>query len=267
MYETIDEVHRDKPAATRRQMVAGATAALGSMGMLAWADRAEAQSGLPMSRRNDAPNTPENIVNVAATAEVLATILNTLGLERVQLSPLERREIQAASFEELLHYRTLVSDAVGATPATKRIWIPDAYLASHDGFFTALAVGDQVFVNAYLLAGTVFARAGGLSGSRFARFAAEFMGAEAVHRGVALRALGGIANDRAFMKFTQREPRPGLPTTGEPGFSLITGAVEQLQSAGFGFGQPGSMPGQFYDFDEVSKRTPEPGFVNTRSLA
>ena len=42
--------------------------------------------------------------------------------------------------------------------------------------------------------------------------------------------------------------------------------MEQLEAAGFGFGKQGAMPGQFYDYDEVSKRTPDPGFpaVNTR---
>ena len=51
-----------------------------------------------------------------------------------------------------------------------------------EGFASTLVVGDQVFINAYLLATTVFARQGTLSGSKFARYTAEIMATEAVHR-------------------------------------------------------------------------------------
>ena len=253
-YSSIDEQHADKPAATRRQLVGGAAAALGTMGMLTWADSANAQ--LPRSNRNDAPNTPETIAAVAATAEVLATIVNTVGAERVPLDATTLRNVRAAATEEKIHYDVLVSDAVGGRPVTKRIWVPNEVFASAENFLTTLVVGDQIFINAYLLAGTVFARAGGLSGSRFSRFAAEFMGAEAVHRALALQSLGRLGNDRVFMKFGQREQVQGLPTTGQPGFYRITDAVTILESVGFGFGEQGSRAGQFYEYDEVSRRTP-----------
>ncbi|MDQ3850785.1 MAG: hypothetical protein M3296_09265 [Actinomycetota bacterium] len=265
VYETLDEQHRDESAATRRQIIAGAGAVVGSMGLLGVAQNAFAQDAAP--GRTHAPNTVENVVNIAATAEVLATIVNTVGLERVALDPVTKANIAAAAREELIHYQTLVSDAVGAKPATKRIWVPDDVFASREGLLTTLVVGDQVFINAYLLGLTVFARGGGLRGSRFARFAAEFMGAEAVHRALALQSLGRLGNDRAFMRFAQREPVGGLPTTGQPGFYKITEAVDQLEAAGFGFGRPGAKAGGFYDFDEVARRTPDPATVNTRTLS
>jgi hypothetical protein len=114
-----------------------------------------------------------------------------------------------------------------------------------------------------------FDRAGRRTGKHFARYAAEFMGAEAVHRALALQALGRLGNDRVFMRFGQREAVSGLPSTDQPGFYRITQAVEQLEAAGFGFGKQGAMPGQFYDYDEVSKRTPtvEETGVNTTSLS
>jgi hypothetical protein len=263
VYRSIDEQHRDKPAATRRQFVGGAAAALGSMGVLGWAAEAEAQ--LPRSSGAE-PNTPQTIVNVAATAEVLATIVNTIGAERVALDPVTHLNVRTAAAEEKIHYETLTSDGVGATPITTRIWVPDEVFASATSLLTTLVVGDQVFINAYLLAGTVFARAGG---ARFARYAAEFMGVEAVHRALALQSLGRLGNDRAFMKFGQRETAPGLPTTGQSGFYRITDAVTALEAAGFGFGKQGSLPGTFYDYGAVASRTPgafELG-VNTTSLS
>ena len=255
VYETLDDVHRDKPAATRRQLVAGATAALGSMGMLGVAaTAAQAQDNTPGA--SDSPNTVENILAVAATAEVLATIVNTVGPERVNLGRQERINIRAAATEELIHYDVLVSDAVGGKAVTKRIWVPNEVFSSQENLLTTLVVGDQIFINAYLLGLTVFARGGGLRGSRFARFAAEFMGAEAVHRALALQSLGRLGNDRVFMRFAQREQVQGLPSSNQPGFYKITEAVSQLEAAGFGFGKQGSKAGQFYDFDDVRKRTP-----------
>jgi hypothetical protein len=256
----VDEQHRDEPAATRRQLVAGAGAAIGSMGLMGLATgTASAQEG------GANPNTAETIGAVAATAEVLATIVNTVGAERVTLDPVTRANVRAAAREELIHYEVLVSPTVGATPVTKRIWVPNAVFASPQGLLTTLVAGDQIFVNAYLLGMTVFARQGGLAGSRFARYLGEFMAVEAVHRALALQSLGRLGNDRVFAKFAQKEPVTGLPTTGLAGFYRITDAVTQLEAAGFGFGKEGSAPGAFYEFDEVSRRTPtvEETGVNT----
>jgi len=267
VYETLDEEHRDKPAATRRQLVGAAATALGGLGLLGWADRASAQD------TTDAPNTAANIANIAATAEVLATIVNTVGYERRQqlgLDATTSANIAAAAREELIHYQVLTSDAVGGKEVTKRIWVPNEVFASKEGLLTTLVVGDQIFINAYLLGLTVFARTGngvGSKGSQFARYLAEFMGAEAVHRALALQSLGRLGNDRAFMRFAQKEATPGLPTTAQPGFYKITDAVTQLEAAGFGFGKEGSKAGQFYEFDDVSRRTPDPAAVNTRTLS
>jgi hypothetical protein len=264
MNEVIDEENRDKPAATRRQMVAGAGAALGSLGLLGIAQGAYAQT---TPGNTSSPNTIENIAAVAATAEVLATIVNTVGAERVNLDAVTRRNVRSAARHELIHYDTLVSDAVGGVPITKRIWVPNAVFESQENLLTTLVVGDQVFINAYLLGLTVFARGGGLRGSRFARFLAEFMGTEGVHRALALQSLGRLGNDRVYMKFGQREEVQGIPTSGQGGFYRITQAVTVLESAGFGFGKEGSQPGSFFEYDEVKGRVPDDGDVNTRTLS
>ena len=256
----IDEENADKSAHTRRQMVAGAGAVIGGLGLAGLA------SGDAFAQGKNSPNTPENITTVAATAEVLATIVNTIGYERVPLDDVTKQNIAAAAIEEKIHYEVLTSDAVGGKAATKKIWVPNEVFASKENFLTTLVVGDQIFINAYLIGVTAFARAGKLTGSRFARYAAEFMGAEAVHRALALQSLGKPGNDRVFMRFGGREEAPGLPTTGSDGVYDIRQAVTQLEAAGFGFGKEGSKAGQFYEYDEVSKRTPDPGFpaVNTR---
>ena len=262
--QVIDEEHGDKPAATRRQMIAGATAVVGGMGLLGASPALAQLSG----KGYDGPNTPENILNIAATAEVLATIVNTVGPEKVNLDDTTRENIRAAALEEKIHYEVLTSKGVGAKELTKKIWVPNEVFASRENLLTTLVVGDQIFINAYLLGVTVFARpnAATIQRSRFSRFAAEFMGAEAVHRALALQSLGKLGNDRVFMRFAGREEAPGLPSTGSEGFYDIRQAVAQLEAAGFGFGKEGSKAGQFYEYDEVSQRTPDPGFpkVNTR---
>ena len=62
-----------------------------------------------------------------------------------------------------------------------------------------------------------------------------------------------LGNDRVFMKFDQTETAPDAPNKGQPGFDELSGAVKQLQAAGFGLGVKGAGPGRFYDFDEVKK--------------
>ena len=234
-YQAIDDDHADESAATRRKFVAGAGAALGGIGLLGLSGGAE-----DAFAKNDA----QTILNVAATAEVLATIVNTVGAERVALDAVTKRNVQAAAREELIHYKFLRK--FGAKPATKKIWVPNKAFANKDGFLNTGIAGDQIFINAYLIGTTAFAKA---RSTVFARFTAETMGAEAVHRALALQSLGRLGNDRVFMKYS---------------FKRIETAVKMLEKAGFGFGKKGAEPGAFYDFNSVAKRTPDPAGVNTR---
>lgn len=266
VYKTIDEQHAGESAATRRQVVAGAAATIGSLGLL----------GLPAisEARSHTNNTPKNILNVAATAEVLATIVNTVGSvggqggERFQ-QPVDLtdpsgpqvtlRNVKAAAREELVHYNVLVSRGVGGRALTGKIWIPDSVFSSRTKLLETLEVGDQIFMNAYLIGTTVFGNAGK---GTLARTTAEFMGVESVHRALARQSLGKLGNDRIFVKYAQREAADS-PNRREPGFRDILQAVAQLQKAGFGFGKRGQTPGQFYEFDQIRKRTPNDPFLNT----
>lgn len=265
IFDTIDRQNADKSAATRRQLVKGTAAAMGTMGLLGFAT---SQSATAAVRTGDA-NAVETIAAVAATAEVLATIVNTVGVEKLgnRMDAVTRRNVAAAAQQEKNHYELLTSSAVGGKEVTKTIYVPDSIFESPENLLGALVVGDQVFINAYLLATTVFARQGTLSGSKFARYTAEIMATEAVHRALALQSLGKLGNDRVYARFTTREEVPGLPTTGKPGFFRILDAVAALESVGFGFGKPGSVQGTAYNYDEVAARTPSDPDVNTISIA
>ena len=203
VYRSIDEQHADLPAATRRRFVTGAAATIGSMGLLGTIAKT--------AKASTSHNSTETILTVAATAEVLATIVNTVGWERgLGGDAVTQRNIEAAAREELVHYNVLAS--VGGKPVTKKIWVPDAVFANRTDLLNTLQVGDQIFVNAYLIATKHFADAG--SGS-YAAITAEFMGVEAVHRALARQSLGQLGNDRVFMKFDQqRRTRRMLPTWG-----------------------------------------------------
>jgi len=246
VYGAIDRQHADKSASTRRKFVAGAGATLGSMGLIgllpSMADGAKTNWA-------NGDNSVENILNIAATAEVLATIVNTVGPEKVDLDPVTKLNIQAAAREELIHYEALTT-ALGAKALTTTIYVPDEVFASKENLLNTLVVGDQIFVNAYLLGTSVFARTGKMP--KQARYAAEIMGVEAVHRALALQSLGQLGNDRAYMEFK---------------FVNIMTAVKLLEGAGFGFGKMGSKPGTAYDYATVSARTPNPPGVNTLTVA
>jgi hypothetical protein len=271
-YGAIDENHASASASTRRRLIQGAAASFGSLGLLGLVSRDAAMAQM-------AGNDPQTILNVAATAEVLATIVNTVGFERLggkkrdqrrnrnpvaelldlldgqhdksskRLDAVTTRNIAAAAREELIHYDVLVSAGVGGVALTKRIWVPDEVFASPTNLLQTLEVGDQIFVNAYLIGTTAFGNAGQ---GTLARYTGEFMGVEGVHRALARQSLGKLGNDRVFMVYE---------------FTDILEAVAQLKAAGFGFGEAGSKAGRFYDFDEVRKRTPNPDGLTGLTLS
>lgn len=261
--ETMTDPHSLAPAApTRRQLVAGAAATLGGTGLLGLADDASARARYSRHTQNST-----QLMNVIATAEVAGVILNTLAYEQgarlFARDSVTQRNFGAAARQDLLHYEALISKDIGARPLTKRIWIPNAVLATRASILETIEIASTVFINAYLLATTVFANR---EKAVLARASAEFMGVEAVHRAVARQANGKPVNDRAFMRYSQPEDSEDSPIKGEPGFRTALGHVRFLEKLGFGFGREGTgQPGQFYEFDEVIKRTPEDPAVTTRS--
>lgn len=228
VYASIDRGFAGESAATRRKFVAGAAGALGGLGLLS----------LPASAM--AANDAQTILNVAATAEVLATIVNTVGAQKVHFSSqVTQRNVLDAAYQELDHYNVLTK-ALGAKPVTKKIWIPDALFHNQHNLLSGLVFGDGVFVNAYQIGVTAFGNAGK---GTFARYAAEIMGIESVHRALALQSLGKPGNDQAFASGSTHY------------FTSINKAVALLEGAGFGFGKKGKGPGKFYEFDRIRKET------------
>ncbi|HSO97490.1 MAG TPA: ferritin-like domain-containing protein [Solirubrobacteraceae bacterium] len=241
VHAALESVVSGESAATRRKFVAGAAGAIGSFGLLGLPGSALAKIG----KANDA----QTILNIAATAEVLATIVNTVGPEKVALDRTTRRNVLDAATEELIHYEVLTK-TLGAKPATKKIWIPNAVFSSQKALLETLVVGDGIFVNAYQIGITAFGNAGK---GTYARYAAEIMGVESVHRALALQSLGRPGNDQAFASGPGRY------------FTNITTAVELLEHAGFGFGKKGKGPGHFYDFDRISHQVVKTREVGART--
>src|SRR3954469_12323906 len=126
LFDTIDSLHANESAHTRRTLVKGTAAALGSMGLLGYLT-GDADAAV----KTDSANSVANITTVAATAEVLATIVNTVGPEKLgtRLDATTRRNIRAAAQQEKNHSELLTSSAVGGKPATRTIYVPDEVFA------------------------------------------------------------------------------------------------------------------------------------------
>ena len=91
-YEAIDQRFADESASTRRKFVGGAAATLGNMGLLGLTDSSSAVAAM---RKKDT----QTIIVVEATVEMLATIVNTVGGERVALGSVEKANIDAAAYD------------------------------------------------------------------------------------------------------------------------------------------------------------------------
>jgi len=260
----IDRNPLDRPAArtstpgargsSRRQLLlAGGAGAIGVA--LSSAPSALARNGF--RHRGGA----QEVLNVASQVEVLTTVVTTTALQKLgsSLPQAAIDTIGAASREELGHYKVLTNQ-FGGHAATHRVWVPDAVFASPTALFQTLVVGEQICIDLYLVATTIWAET---VSADLARVGAELVGNEAVHRALARQALGLQPNDRSFMKYDQVDQADG-PGNGTTGFTTPQGAIQSFEAAGVGFGTMGAAPGAFYDFDIVRQSTPNPSFVNTR---
>jgi hypothetical protein len=240
--------------ATRRELVAGAFAGAGLLGVLA----------APAGATHDV--TSEDLLNAAATAEAVTAIVATVGQEsgRASGSGLDARAravVQAAARADLTHHDVLSAPRLGGRADAQRIWVPDDVFADGRALLRSLVALKDVLVNVYLIGATTFGNDGN---GRFARFCAEIAGVEAVHRALCLDALGLFAADRVFLRYSQPEENPDAPGFNRAGFRRIESASRYLREAGFGLGESGAGPGSFITLDEVRGRTPNPAALNTR---
>ena len=131
VYEAVEKATAPESVKSRRAIIAGVAGLAGGIGLLgSFPGLAEAHDSHRSCTNGDDPQT---ILNIAATAEVLATIVNTVGSEKglFGADKVTQRNVAAAAREELIHYNVLTS--VGAVPLTKSIWVPNAVFANASG--------------------------------------------------------------------------------------------------------------------------------------
>jgi hypothetical protein len=183
----------------------------------------------------------------ASTTEALTVTLLTELLRRASLNPVPSDVsviLDGVYAAELDHWNFIHQHF---RPSTKRFWIPDGFFGGAGDALDltavgqAVAAGEHLFVNTYLLGVTIFAAAGRPT---FARYSAELAGDEAEHR-VLGQFLAGESppNNLGFELFE---------------FSTVSAIEAALASAGVGLGQQGSAAGQFYDFPSPPMAPPIP---------
>ncbi|HEY2354440.1 MAG TPA: hypothetical protein VGH79_06040 [Gaiellaceae bacterium] len=177
-------------------------------------------------------DTIKSVIDTAITAEALAVTYLSAVIKATKPSDKTGpfvSVLKAANSAEYDHYKALQS--LGAKPLTLKFWAPNAFFGPKlSGVFPTLEVAETLFVNAYLIGTTVFAKAGKAD---FARYAGEIGGVEAEHLALARAAQQKIPNDLGFMDYS---------------IDSMDGIVKALESAGVGFGKQGSKPGTFVHF-------------------
>lgn len=157
-------------------------------------------SGLDSSSSHgSSPDSIQTILNVAATAETLATVFYTHVLNHsrdLDLGPAAHADILAAQQEEEIHRQFLLKQ--GAKPLATTFSFPHgpATFTKFDLFIKTQQWLEALFVAAYILAGKEFAM---LGRPDLVQVAAQIGGVEAEHRAIG-RAIGDLkpANNLAF---------------------------------------------------------------------
>jgi hypothetical protein len=241
--EGLDGALRDAstPGHTRRWLLE--RAGVGAAGVTIGALAAPASDALAASGRDSI----QQFGVFAATTEALTVTLLTELLRRVSHSKVPSGVavvFEGAYAAELDHWRFIRRYF---KPQTKRFWIPDAVFGGSGNALSltavgnALVFGETLFVNTYLIGVTTFAAAGR---STFARYSAELAGVESEHRVLAQTLINASPpNNLGFELFR---------------FARVGAIKAALEGAGFGFGQKGTSPGQFYTFPQPPMPPPIP---------
>ena len=205
----VERQHAEEPAATRRRFVQGAAATIGAVGLLGLpAVAGAAKKSAAAAKKND----PQTILNVAVTAEILATIVNTVGSEKASAAT---PSPSATSARRRARSWSTTTSCASWAPCRwpSRIWVPDAVFASLRGCSARWRWATRSSSTPTSSPPRLRQRRRGRAGD----YAAEFMGVEAVHRALARQSLGKLGNDRVFMKYDEKERLAGCPGPGQPG--------------------------------------------------
>jgi hypothetical protein len=237
--DLIDNVLRDTPTppGTRRwllQRAATGSAVAAAAGLV---DPVSAAFARPHHGHHH-HDSVKKVGTVAVTAEAFAvTYLTALLGKPPADTPADVAEVlKAADLEEFRHFRFL--RRAGFKPLTLQFYIPDALFGpSVKDVAAVIELAEELFVNAYLIGITTFARAGK---ETLARYAGEIAGVEAEHRALARFVQGKLPNNRAFERFH---------------YHRLDAIVAQLEAAGVGFGKPTEKGGKLYRFHGVGNAT------------
>ena len=219
------------PRGTRRWLLE--RAAVGAAGIAAAGALDPAAAFADRGRRGH--SSINDFGTVAVTTEALTVTLLTEVLRRANLNSVGAGNLavfEGAFAAEVDHFRFTRRFW---NPTTTSFWIPDGFFGGSGNTLDltalgmALATGEALFVNLYLIGVTAFAQAGD---DQFARVSAEIAGVEAEHRVLAETLVGATPpNNLGFEVFSIQRPQ-GIETA--------------LEGAGVGFGRQGSAPGAFY---------------------
>lgn len=226
--QTLENVLEDTPTSPRSRAWLLKRAALGA-GVVA------AATPLGRALASTAADTPQDVGTTAVTAEALAVTYLTELIGRLG-SKLGKAELplKAANQAEQDHYMFL--SKAGFKPQTTKFWIPDAAFAPAQVAPT-IEILETVFVNAYLIGTTVFAKA---KSATLARYAGEIAGVEAEHRTLARQLQGKLPDNLAYEMYKVK---------------TLSAIVGELEAAGIGFGKQGSKPGAFYTYNGTTSST------------
>ncbi|MGH7622533.1 MAG: hypothetical protein ACREMU_09365, partial [Gemmatimonadaceae bacterium] len=245
----LDNVLADTPTTSHTRRALLKHAAAGAVALSALGTAGSALAGVRSAGAASA-DSAKTVLDTAITAEAFAVAFLDELIKRLSkggaltgkpasTSPLID-VLKAAGAAEFDHFAALKS--LGATPLATSIGIPDALFG--DGgkaTFLNIELAEALFINAYLIGITVFAKA---KQDKLARYAGEILGVEAEHRALARYAKNVVAGHSTLTK-TNVPNNKGFETYTLKSMSAIVG---ELEKAGFGFGKQGATPGQFVDF-------------------
>jgi hypothetical protein len=235
--DQLDNVLKDSSVAptTRRSLLKYAATGVAAAGGLGLVDPVSAAFAAASSGNNS----PGHIATIAVTAEQFAVTYLGAVLERVKshhihVDRVVANVIRGAQLEEFDHYRFLERAGYRSLTKGRFYFAHSLFPDSQRGYAEIIDIAETLFINAYLIAITSFAKNGLVD---YARYAGEILGVEAEHRALARLAMGAsLPNERSFEAYHYKN---------------IDDIVAALEDAGVGFGMRTKKGGNLYHYHGV----------------